>query len=118
MTKTDNPAGSRRPHEPDAGGSPPRSSGSGRELIVVAKPEAGLRASGPEIASATGAEVASLADLIASEGISLQPLFGASEERLRAEAAATEAETGKEMPDLSLYYRVEAPDAARPSSES
>ncbi len=100
MTRTENPAG----------GSPPRSFGSARELIVVAKPEAGLRASGPEIASATGAEVASLANLIASEGISLQPLFGGSEERLRAEAAAAEAETGQEMPDLSIYYRVEAPD--------
>jgi hypothetical protein len=109
MTRMENPGGGRRPQEPDTGGSPPRSFGS-RELIVVSKPEAGLRAAGPEIASATGAEVASLASLIASEGISLQPLFGASEERLRAEAAAAETETGKEMPDLSLYYRVEAPD--------
>ncbi len=110
MKRTDKPGGGHRPPEPGAGSGPPQGFGSFRELIVVAKKEAGLRASGPEIASTTGADVASLADLIAGEGIRLQPLFGVSEERLRAEAASAESATGQEGPDLSLYYRVEAPD--------
>jgi hypothetical protein len=48
--------------------------------------------------------------LLAAEGVTLQPLFGVREERLQAEAASLVAETGAEVPDLSVYYRVEAPD--------
>jgi hypothetical protein len=39
----------------------------------------------------------------------LTPLFGASEERLRYEASAVAAYTDVPVPDLSVYYRVEAP---------
>jgi hypothetical protein len=42
--------------------------------------------------------------------VTLQPLFGISEERLQAKAASLAAETGAQIPDLSVYYRVEAPD--------
>jgi Subtilase family len=79
-----------------------------RELIVVAKPEAGLRAAGVGVTSATGADVSPLAGLLASEGVTLKPLFGVPEEDLRAEAAAFSPDAG--MPDLSVYYHVEAPD--------
>ena len=81
-----------------------------RELIVVAKPGLGLRATREGVASLTGADVSPLTDLLASEGLTLKPLFGVSEERLQARAASLAAETGADVPDLSVYYRVEAPD--------
>jgi hypothetical protein len=81
-----------------------------RELIVVAKRQTGLRATKEGVASLTGVDVSPLADLLASEGIALLPLFGVREERLQAEAAEQAARTGAEVPDLSIYYRVEAPD--------
>jgi hypothetical protein len=82
----------------------------GRELIVIAKSETGLRARPEEIASVTGADVDPLRDLLASEGATLQPLFGVSEERLHAEAARVDTTGAEEVPDLSVYYRVEAPE--------
>ncbi len=81
-----------------------------RELIVVARPEAGLRATMAGVASATGADVGSLATVLAAEGVRLRPLFGMTEERLQAQVASLAAETGEALPDLSTYYRVDAPD--------
>ncbi len=81
-----------------------------RELIIVAKRDLGLRATREGVASVTGVDVSPLADLLASEGIALEPLFGVSEERLQAQTASLAAETGAEVPDLSVYYHVEAPD--------
>lgn len=81
-----------------------------RELIVVAKRDLGLRATREGVASVTGADVSPLSDLLASEGVTLEPLFGVSEERLQVKTASLAAETGAEVPDLSVYYHVEAPD--------
>lgn len=81
-----------------------------RELIVIAKPEAGLRATKEGVTSAVGADVAPLSGLLASEGITLQPLFGLSEERMRDRTSSLSTETGEEMPELSVFYHVEAPD--------
>ncbi len=81
-----------------------------RELIVVAKRDMGLRATREGVASAVGVDVRSLENLLASEGVTLKPLFGVSEERLQAQTSTLAAETGAEIPDLSVYYRVEAPD--------
>ena len=81
-----------------------------RELIVVAKRDLGLRATREGVASVTGADVSTLTDLLASEGLTLEPLFGFSEDRLQAQAASLAAETGAELPDLSVYYHIEAPD--------
>jgi hypothetical protein len=95
-----------------AEGSPrPEGFSSGRQLIVIAKSDAGLRARPEGVTSVTaGADVDPLRDLLASEGASLQPLFGVSEERLHAEAARVATTGAEEIPDLSVYYRVEAPD--------
>src|SRR5215218_9673642 len=97
---TGSAAGSPRP-----GGFP-----SGRELIVIAKSETGLRARPEGVTSVTGTDVVPLRDLLASEGATLQPLFGASEERLNAEADRLATTGAEELPDLSVFYRVEGPE--------
>jgi hypothetical protein len=80
-----------------------------RELVVVVYPEAGLRASSEGFASVADADVAPLSEIFNNQGIALHPLFGVSEERLKREAF-TAAEAGVESPDLSIFYKVEAPD--------
>jgi len=82
----------------------------GRELIVIAKREAGLRVTGDRFTSATEADVTTLADMLAAEGITLHPLFGVSEDRLENATMALTAATGLEVPHLSVYYRVQAPE--------
>ena len=81
-----------------------------RALIVVAKPESGLRARSDGIESLEGADVTPLAELLASEGVTLRPLFGTSEGRLKAETDSLDASADVGVPDTSIYYRVEAPD--------
>lgn len=81
-----------------------------RELIVIAKRELGLRATREGVASVTGGDVSSLQALLVSEEITLKPLFGVSEDRIQAQTASLAAEIGAEVVDLSIYYRVEAPD--------
>lgn len=81
-----------------------------RELIVVAKRDLGLRATREGVASITGADISPLTDFLASEELTLEPLFGVSEERLQAQAASLTTETGVKVPDLSVYYHIEAPD--------
>ena len=78
-----------------------------RELIVVARPEAGLRARGFAVASAAGDDVADLAHLLAAEGATMVPLFGATEERVMRAAARSPSAPAREM---ALYYRVGADD--------
>lgn len=93
---------------PDAG--TPATSGP-RELVLVAYADAGLRVADGAVASITGADVAPLAATIAEEGISIRPLFGLSEDRLKMRAAASApAHSGVQTPDLSVFYRVDAPD--------
>jgi len=81
-----------------------------RELILVAKPEAALRARREGVSSAAGADVSSLSDLLASEGATIRPLYGMSEERMKARTESMAEMPDTVVPDLSLYYRVEAPD--------
>ena len=81
-----------------------------RELVVVAEPSARLRAGRGEVQAAPGTETAALNALLAEEGVALEPLFGASEERTRAAGEALSGIGGAEVPDLSIYYRVRAED--------
>lgn len=83
--------------------------GEGAELIVVAKADAGLRArqGGTDVTSSGGANVRGISRLL-SNTVQLVPLFGA-EDRVTARAAATTAVTGVSGPDLSVFYRIEAP---------
>ena len=81
-----------------------------RELIVIVEQDMGLRATPRAVASVTGADVSPLVELLADEGAAMVPLFGAREEQLQARAAEIREETGADVPDLSVYYRVTAPD--------
>lgn len=84
------------------------------ELIVIAKPGAGLRARAGEpgtMESIAGADVSSLNKLL--KNVPVTPLFGVSEDRLQAAAAAEAASTGVQLPDLSVFYKVDvAPEKA------
>ncbi|NVD96476.1 S8 family peptidase [Massilia sp. BJB1822] len=106
------PAGQRsagqRPGDPPGGdGAFPPGPSSEWELIVVAEPGYGLRSKRDGVESASGADVAPLARLLEAEQIVLEPLFG-NEDRLRREKQAAPAADGVELPDLSVFYRVEA----------
>ncbi len=74
--------------------------GAEQELIVVARPEARLRAQAEGVRSAAGADVSALNMFLSDEQLALEPLFG-SEERLQQAAAGAE-----DVPDLALFYRV------------
>jgi|GEM_PF-591370 len=80
------------------------------ELIVIARAGAGLRARGGDsgaLESVAGADVSSLNKLLKSAAIT--PLFGVSEDRLQAAAAAEAASSGVQLPDLSVFYKVDVP---------
>jgi hypothetical protein len=82
-----------------------------RELIVIAKPEARLRATADGgVRSLEAADITPLEDLLSSEDVSLVPLFGVSEERLLLEAESLAPTIEEALPDLSIFYRVQAPD--------
>ena len=91
---------------PDSPHPPPPARGPD-ELVVVTHPEAGFRGAGLKLA-AEAADVDPMARVLRRAGAALHPLFGPSEARVRAEAAFA-AEAAPEMPDLGLFYRVEAP---------
>lgn len=80
------------------------------ELIVIAKREVALRARRDGVASAAGEDVSGLSGFLADEDLRLEPLFGASEETLQRQTATMpRAAEFDEQPDLSIYYRVDAP---------
>ncbi len=81
------------------------------ELILVADRDIGMRARHDGLASVAGADISKLASVLSSGGAICHPLFGDSEERVQEEMAAMPSAEGPEsaLPDLSLYYRVEAP---------
>lgn len=91
----------------------PRSLFTERELIVVAEPAVGLRATAEGVTSAAGVDVGSLAEILDAAGARMRPLFGPSVERMRGDGRARAPEAVAEAvaaPDLSVYYRVDAPD--------
>jgi subtilisin family serine protease len=105
MAKTPRPRTRRRPPSRQE----TRPPAEGAELIVIARPAAGLRVrrGGAEVISLGGADTRALSRALAGE-VRLVPLFG-DEDRLLARSAAVAAETGVAGPDLSVFYRVEAP---------
>lgn len=88
-----------------------------RELIVVAHSEANLRSHQTTISSLSGADVSDLDKVLKKLDATMVPLFGDSEDRLQQERASMAAEMPPadtqmlgEVPDLSLYYKVDAAD--------
>ncbi len=98
---------SRSPRRPTA---VPGGIGGRRELVVVAAPQTALRAGARGLASAAGVDVSALADTLAASGATMTPLFGELEDRLRAKTASLTAGGAEAVPDLSVYYRVDAPE--------
>lgn len=76
------------------------------ELIVMARPDAGLRMTAGELTSSV-ADIESLQQVLAGANASIERLFGATEERLRSEALAASG-PDEAAPDLSVFYRVRA----------
>jgi hypothetical protein len=79
-----------------------------RELVLIAEADMGLQVSAEGVPSAGGADVAPLSDLLAEEGVALEPLFGLGEDRLKRDAARLAAAGAPDVPDLAPYYRVRA----------
>lgn len=82
------------------------------ELIVIARPEARLRAA-PDgsVASLEAGDIKPLANLFSPKDVSLIPLFGLNEDRLLHETETLGPAFEEAPPDLSTYYRVDAPAA-------
>jgi len=78
--------------------------------VVIAKPEAALRARATGVVSAAAADTTDLNSILAQSGARMRPLFGDSEERLQARSAMAPPGETAEMPDLHLFYSVEAPE--------
>lgn len=78
------------------------------ELIVIIKPDLGLRARRGGLESAVGMDVQPLAGAL--DEATLQPLFGPSEERVQMELRAAPVIPGSYVPDLTRYYHVQAPE--------
>lgn len=100
--------------EPSKGISPPEKSSAGRQLIVVMKPEVGLRATIQDVSSIGRADISALNKLLASENITMKPLFGDAVQ-LQADSVSLASATIEIVPDLSIpnlskYHTVEAPD--------
>ncbi|MFE0104971.1 S8 family peptidase [Streptomyces sp. NPDC059009] len=92
------------------GGSGPGPDGAGftyrgaeQELIVVAQPEARLRAGTEGVRSAAGSDLSALNMFLSDEQLALEPLFGNEE---RVQGAAPPADGGEPVPDLAQFYRV------------
>ena len=78
------------------------------ELIVVADPAAALRIGTRGVESGGGADTRSLNRVAARATVTLRPLFG-PEERIRLEARNLAPAAIGPVPDLSVYYHVDAP---------
>jgi subtilase family protein len=76
------------------------------ELVVIVDPQAGVRAT-PEGVEAADADADALSSALGATA-TMVPLFGLSEDRLRYEASAATERGQAPLPDLSIYYRVEA----------
>jgi hypothetical protein len=90
---------------------PPRppAAGAGRpELILVADAAAELRMTPDGFESRGGADVGGLAAALAGEGVTVEPLFGVPEERIRDLADGL---PGAGDADMGVFYHVSAPDA-------
>ncbi|HEU4997808.1 MAG TPA: S8 family serine peptidase [Lapillicoccus sp.] len=78
------------------------------ELIVIADPAAALRIGADGVQSGGGADTRALNRVATRASVTLRPLFG-PEERVRLEARRLAPAAIGPVPDLSVYYHVDAP---------
>jgi hypothetical protein len=97
----------RRPRKPRAAKRPFQAP---RELIVIADAQAGLTVR-PGSVEAAAVAAAPISRVLSGAEAQMRPLFGATEQRVRHEAAEQATLTGEPPPDLSVYYTCEADDA-------
>ena len=102
----------RRARRTNAGGdgARPENVPGARELIVVARDDALLRATPEGVASLAGADVRPLTRAVERSQGTLRRLFATTEEALITERLELEATAAAPVPDLSVYYYVDAPD--------
>lgn len=97
-------------------GKSPKGNFSGRELVVKVRPEAQFRSTLSEGPTAMAANISPFVDILKDFKADIEPLFGITEERIRASAmavgrAAAEASDGvPEDNEMETYYAVEAAD--------
>lgn len=82
-----------------------------RELILIAKTQAGLRAPQGAAFSLTGASVNPLNSLLKSRGATIAPVFGNEDRVARALSLAPAAPSAPALSELTCYYRVSAEDS-------
>jgi Subtilase family len=87
----------------------PSSTYSAPELIVIADPAAALRIGVGGVKSGGGADTRALNRVASRAAVTLRPLFG-PEERVRQDARDLAPSAIGPVPDLSVYYHVEAPE--------
>ena len=77
------------------------------ELIVVMRADIGIRTTRAGLESTDGADLRGLHRVLGDAGVSLHPLFGASEERVRSSMIAVSDAAG--VPEMDKFYYVDAP---------
>jgi hypothetical protein len=82
-----------------------------RELVFVARREAELRVRSRGVTAAPRADAKGLERVLRKYGATARPLFGLSETRARHRVAEARRSGAAGVPDISVYYRVDAPDA-------
>lgn len=83
------------------------------KLVVITKAAAELNlglAPGQPSTAAAGADVVAFSRLLVSPEVSIRPIFGRSEQRIRAARSALPPAVQEVAPDLSVFYGVDAPD--------
>lgn len=77
------------------------------ELVVVARRDAGVRVTRGGLTAAPAADVTPVERALHEAGARMFPLTGITEERLVAAASAPAPRTGADVPDMSVYYRID-----------
>lgn len=85
--------------------------GAATTIVVVPRPEAGLRVGPAGVSSMAGdTDVRPFAAAIAPDAVTCRPAFGRSQDRLHALARTVVPDIDLEIPGLSLFYEVTTSD--------
>jgi len=78
------------------------------EIILIARPGAGIKIKNNSLVSNANFDVSLFNEMLAKNGVAIEPLFGVNEEQLLAEIGFYESQ-GVAIPNLSVFYRIEVP---------